>query len=199
MNFFRYILYKAFVKYVFNQRERFSKRGRFMMFSSTKKFWSIVGLSIILLSSQGWAAQTLLLTQATVNGSAVNPGDTFSVNVTVTNVGNDTAINVRGDLRNVPASWIVSPTNTGFGPTTGSYGFGNLAPGQTARVVYTVTRDATEAGPIDNNSKELWSRVFADNAPVAESRGIEVPIHPVVGGLLATAIAGSAFLISRKK
>lgn len=155
--------------------------------------------AILLLSSPVWAAQTLLFTQANVIGSATTSGDTFQVNVSVTNVGNDTALNVRGDLRNVPASWIVSPQNTGFGPTTGSYGFGDLTPGQTAVVTYTVTRDAAEAGPILPDTKEVWYRVFADNAPVAESRDIEVPIHPVVGGLLATAIAGSAFLISRKK
>jgi hypothetical protein len=156
-------------------------------------------LAILLLSTPAWAAQTLLLTQATVAGSAVNPGDTFEVNVTVTNVGNVPAVNVRGDLRNTPSSWIVSPYNVGYGTPIGSYGFGTLTPGQTARVTYTITRDDVEAGPVMPNTKELWYRVFADNAPVAESRGIEVPIHPVVGGLLAASIAGGAFLISRKK
>lgn len=163
------------------------------------RFSLIILSALLLLSSPVWAANTLLLTQAHVSGSAAHAGDTFQVNVTVTNVGNVPAVNVRGDLRNVPASWIVSPQNTGFGPTTGSYGFGTLTPGQTAVVVYTVTRDQIEAGPIMPNAKGLWYRVFADNAPVAESNGIEVPIHPIVGGLLATAIAGSAFLISRKK
>lgn len=158
----------------------------------------ILGM-ILAFATQVWAAQTLLLTQAQVIGSAVNPGDTFQVNVSVTNVGPVTAVNTRGDLRNVPATWVVSPANNGFGPTNGAYNFGNLAPGQTVYVSYTVTRDATEAGPILPNAKGLWYRVFANNAPVAESNGIEVPIHPVVGGLLAVTIASGAFLVSRKK
>ncbi len=158
----------------------------------------ILGM-ILALSTHAWAAQTLLLTQAQVVGSAANSGDTFQVNVSVTNVGNVTAVNTRGDLRNIPATWIVSPANNGYGPTNGAYHFGNLASGQTAYVTYTVTRDATEAGPILPNAKGLWYRVFANNAPVAESNGIEVPIHPIVGGLLVAAMAGGAFIVSRKK
>lgn len=156
-------------------------------------------MMLFVFTSPAWAAQTLLLTQATVNGSSANPGDVFQVNVSVTNVGSVTAFNVRGDIRNIPATWIVTPANTGFGVTNGTHVFGNLAPGQSARVTYTVTRDTADAGPIMPNTKHIWSRVFADNAPVAESRDIEVPVLPIVSGLLAASMVGGAVVLARAK
>lgn len=159
------------------------------------RFFAMISLVMLLLTSPVWAAQTLLLTSATVSGSASQPGDTFQVHVTVTNVGPVTAVNTRGDLRNAPPSWIITPPTNSHGPTNGSHVFGDILPGQTANITYTVTRDANEPYPIPR----LFSRVFADNAPVAESNGIEVPIHPLVGGLLVATMAGGAFLISRKK
>ncbi|MDP2666012.1 MAG: hypothetical protein Q8P05_00735 [Candidatus Diapherotrites archaeon] len=144
------------------------------------------------------AQQTLLLVQASIIGSAANAGDTFQVEVTVTNVGNVPSLNTRGDLRNTPDSWIVSPPTNNQGNTNGSHMFGIILPGESAQVTYTVTRDDQEPGPIMQTG-EIWFRAFADNAPVAESGDLKVPIHPLVAGMLATLMLGSGFFLYTRR
>jgi hypothetical protein len=162
---------------------------------------SVLALSLFLLLPLAWAqtTTTLLNVDMDINGSSSQAGDVFTVHVLVENVGVVDAVNVKGDLRNTPDSWIVFPfTNNGPAHVYGSYDFGTLAPGQIKTIDYIVTRDATNPGPILANNK-IWYRTFADNAPVTESGDINVPVSPLVLAAVATGMIGSAMYIRRKK
>ena len=115
-----------------------------------------------------------MLPTLTLQGEHDTAGDTFQAVVSVVNIGTAPAVNVVGELVNVPSTWVVEP---GLNAS-----FGTIEPSAQADFVFRITRD--------ENDETILFQASADNAETAGSLRVKVPISPfvVIGFILVVAL-----------
>ena len=147
-------------------------------------FFLAVLLSAQVAFAQGSAIETKRFSTLMLQGEHNNEGDTFQALVSVENIGTVPAINVVGELINVPSTWVVEPDL--------ATSFGTIQPNEQANFVFRITRD--------ENDETILFQASADNAETAGSLRVRVPINPlVIIGFIGVAFVGYRYLKAKTK